>query len=247
MGVLSGKAGLVTGASRGIGRAIAVELARNGAHVAVGYSVTADAAEAVVAEIRELGVQGFGVKGNVGRPEECQPAVDSVVERFGQLDFLVNNAGITRDRTLAKMTVEDWNAVIDVNLHSIFNITSAALKHMVQRGYGRIINISSVVGQMGNFGQTNYSTAKAGMIGFTKSAALELARKGITVNCIAPGFVATDMVDAMSAEAQERMVGSIPMGRFGKPEEIAQAALFLIAYGDYVTGQVIGVNGGLYM
>jgi 3-oxoacyl-(acyl-carrier-protein) reductase len=247
MGVLSGQAGLVTGASRGIGRAIALELARNGAHIAVGYSANEDAANAVVAEISALGVDAVAVKGNVAVPEQVQPAVDSVAARFGRLDFLVNNAGINRDRTLAKMTPELWNEVIDVNLHSVFNVTSVVLEHMLHRGYGRIVNISSVVGQTGNFGQTNYSTAKAGMIGFTKSAALELAQRGITVNCIAPGFVATDMVDGMPADAQKRALERIPMGRFGKPEEIAQAALFLIAFGDYVTGQVIAVNGGMYM
>ena len=247
MGILSDRAGLVTGASRGIGRAIAVELARNGAHVGVGYSTNEAAAMEVVEEIRALGVDAIPVKGNVGVAEQVGPAVRSVVDRFGRLDFLVNNAGINRDRTLAKMTPELWNEVIDVNLHSVFLVTSAALEHMLAQGFGRVVNISSVIGQTGNFGLTNYSTAKAGTIGFTKSAALELAQKGITVNCIAPGFIATDMVEGMPPEARQRVLSHIPMARFGKPEEVAQAALFLIAFGDYITGQVIAVNGGMYM
>jgi acetoacetyl-CoA reductase len=248
MGILSGKSGLVTGAARGIGRAIAMELGRHGANIGVGYSSSVGPAEEVVGILRdECGVDALPVKGNVERPDEVKPAIASVAERFGRIDFLINNAGITRDRTLAKMTHADWNAVIDVNLHSVYNVTSEVLPYMLEQRHGRIINISSVVGQMGNFGQTNYATAKAGMIGFTKAAALELARRGITVNCIAPGFIETEMVGAMPEEAKERVVARIPMGRFGQPEEIAQAAVFLIAFGDYVTGQVIAVNGGLYM
>ena len=246
---LAGKAGVVTGGARGIGRAIALELARHGGSVAVGYSQKADAAEEVVQQIKEMGTgaEAFPLKANVQFPDEVKPAIASVAERFGKIDFLVNNAGITRDRTLAKMAREDWEAVIDVNLHSIFNVTSEVLPYMLERGYGRIVNVSSVVGQSGNFGQTNYAAAKAGIIGFTKSAALEVARKGITVNCIAPGFTETDMLSAVPHEGRQRVLVKIPMGRFGKPEEMAQAALFLIAFADYVTGQVIGVNGGLYL
>jgi acetoacetyl-CoA reductase len=247
MGILSDKAGIVTGGARGIGRAIALELGRHGASIAVGYSQNLAAAEEVVAELRAAGGDGFPLKANVQHPEEVKPAIALVAERFGKIDFLVNNAGITRDRTLAKMSHADWNAVIDVNLHSIFNVTSEVVPYMVQQGFGRVINLSSVVGQAGNFGQTNYATAKAGKIGFTKSAALELARRGITVNCIAPGFTETDMIGAMPEATREKVLERIPMGRFGKPEEMAQAALFLIAYGDYITGQVIAVNGGLYM
>jgi acetoacetyl-CoA reductase len=247
MGLLSGRSGVVTGGGRGIGRAIALELGRHGAAVAVGYSQNTEAAEGVVREIEGLGSQAFALQANVSRPEEVKPAIASVRERFGKIDFLVNNAGINRDRTLAKMTHGDWNDVIDVNLHSIYNVTSEVLPYMLEQGYGRIVNVSSVVGQAGNFGQTNYAAAKAGIIGFTKSAALELARKGITVNCIAPGFTETDMVGAMPQEAKDRVIASIPMGRLGQPEEMAQAALFLIAFADYVTGQVIGINGGLYM
>jgi acetoacetyl-CoA reductase len=247
MGFLSGHAGVVTGGGRGIGRAIALELGRHGAEVAVGYSQHEAAAEEVVREIEEMGAKAFALKANVSRPEEVRPAIASAAERFGKIDFLVNNAGITRDRTLARMVHEDWSSVISVNLHSIFNVTHEVLPYMLERGYGRIVNVSSVVGQSGNFGQTNYAAAKAGIIGFTKSAALELARKGITVNCIAPGFTETDMVEGMPQEAKDKVVARIPMGRFGHPAEMAQAALFLIAFADYVTGQIIAINGGLYM
>ena len=246
-GVLDGKCGLVTGASRGIGRAIALELGRHGANVAVGYSGNVEAAESAVAELKAMGVQAMAVKGNVAVPEEVKPAVASVADRFGRIDFLVNNAGITRDRSLAKMQHADWNAVIDVNLHSIFNVTSEVVPYMLEQGFGRIVNISSVIGQMGNFGQANYATAKAGMVGFTKSAALEFARRGITVNCVAPGYTETEMVAAVPHDALEKVIARIPMGRLGKTEEMAQAVFFLIAYGDYITGQVIGVNGGMYM
>jgi acetoacetyl-CoA reductase len=246
-GVLDGKSGLVTGGGRGIGRAIALELGRHGANVAVGYSGNQEAADSAVTELQGMGVQACAVKGNVAVPEEVKPAIASVAERFGRIDFLVNNAGITRDRSLAKMQHEDWNAVIDVNLHSIFNVTYEVVPYMLKEGYGRIVNISSVIGQMGNFGQANYATAKAGMIGFTKSAALEFAKRGITVNCVAPGYTETEMVAAVPKEALDRVVARIPMGRLGKTEEMAQAVFFLIGYGDYITGQVIAVNGGMYM
>ena len=247
MGVLSGRSGVVTGGGRGIGRAIALELGRNGADVAVGYSQSSQEAEEVAREIQSMGPDAFPLRANVSRPEEVKPAIASVAERFGKIDFLVNNAGITRDKTLVKMTREDWEAVIDVNLHSIFNVTHEVLPYMLEREYGRVVNVSSVVGQSGNFGQTNYAAAKAGIIGFTKSAALEVAKRGITVNCIAPGYTETDMLSAVPHEGRQRVLAKIPMGRFGRPEEMATAALFLIGYGDYVTGQVIGINGGLYL
>ena len=247
MGVLSGRSGVVTGGGRGIGRAIALELGRNGADVAVGYSQSSQEAEEVAREIQSMGPDAFPLRANVSRPEEVKPAIASVAERFGKIDFLVNNAGITRDKTLVKMTREDWEAVIDVNLHSIFNVTHEVLPYMLEREFGRVVNVSSVVGQSGNFGQTNYAAAKAGIIGFTKSAALEVAKRGITVNCIAPGYTETDMLSAVPHEGRQRVLAKIPMGRFGRPEEMATAALFLIGYGDYVTGQVIGINGGLYL
>jgi acetoacetyl-CoA reductase len=246
---LAGKTGVVTGGARGIGRAIALELARHGGSVAVGYSQNSDAADEVVQQINDMntGAQAFSLKANVQHPEEVKPAIASVAERFGKIDFLVNNAGITRDRTLAKMTHADWNAVIDVNLHSIFNVTHEVVPYMLDKGYGRIVNISSVIGQTGNYGQANYATAKAGMIGFTKSAAQEFARKNITVNCVAPGYTETDMVAGVPEQAMEKVLARIPMGRLAQPEEIAQAVFFLIAYGAYITGQVIAVNGGMYM
>lgn len=246
---LAGMAGVVTGGARGIGRAIALELARHGGSVAVGYSRQADAAEEVVKQIVEMGTgaQAFALKANVQTPGEVKPAIASVAERFGKIDFLVNNAGITRDRTLAKMTHEDWNTVIDVNLQSIFNVVHEVLPHMLAKGYGRIVNISSVIGQSGNYGQANYATAKAGMVGFTKSAALEFARKGITVNCVAPGYTETDMVAGVPEAAMEKVLARIPMARLAKTEEIAHAVFFLLAYGDYITGQEIAVNGGMYM
>jgi acetoacetyl-CoA reductase len=247
MGILSGRSGFVTGAGRGIGRAIALELGRNGANVAVGYSASAEAAEQVARLLSEMGVEAFPVKVDVSKPDEVRAVVATIRERFGKIDFLVNNAGINRDRRFERMSADDWNAVIDVNLNSIFHVTHEVLPHMLEQGYGRIVNISSVVGEMGNFGQTNYATAKAGMIGFSKSLAIEVARKGITVNCLAPGFTETDMVAGMPQEALEKVIARIPIGRLGKPEEMAAAALFLIGSGDYITGEVLSVNGGMHM
>jgi 3-oxoacyl-(acyl-carrier-protein) reductase len=246
MAELTGKACLVTGASRGIGRAIALELGRHGASVAVGYAHNAQAAEAVAAEIADSGGQSFAFGCDVRDREAVEPAVASVLERFGKIDVLVNNAGITRDRSLAKMSTEEWDDVLETNLDSVFHLTARVLPHMVQAAYGRIVNISSVIGVHGNFGQANYAAAKAGIIGFTKSAALELARKGVTVNAITPGFIETQMIAAMPEEVRARILERIPMGRFGRPEEIAEAVAFLVSHGDYITGQVISIDGGLY-
>jgi acetoacetyl-CoA reductase len=243
---LTGRACLVTGGSRGIGRAIALELGRCGASVAVGYSTNKEAAEQVAMEVAIHGGTAFAFGCDVQDPEAVEPAVAGVMERFGKIDVLVNNAGITRDRSLAKMTFEEWNAVIQTNLTSVFHVTSRVLPHMVQAGYGRVVNISSVIGVHGNFGQANYAAAKAGIVGFTKSAALELARKGVTVNAIAPGFIETEMIAAMPDEVRDKILAKIPMGRFGRPEEIAQAVAFLVSNGDYITGQVITIDGGLY-
>jgi acetoacetyl-CoA reductase len=246
MAELTGKACLVTGGSRGIGRAIALELGRRGASVAVGYANNKEAAEEVAAEIATSGGKSFALGCDVQDPKAVEPAVGAVVERFGKIDVLVNNAGITRDRSLAKMSHEEWDAVLQTNLTSVFNLTSRVLPHMVAAGYGRIVNISSVIGLHGNFGQANYAAAKAGIIGFTKSAALELARKGITVNAIAPGFIETEMIAAMPDEVRAGILTKIPIGRFGRPEEIAQAVVFLVSHGEYITGQVIAIDGGLY-
>jgi acetoacetyl-CoA reductase len=246
MAELTGTACLVTGGSRGIGRAIALELGRHGASVAVGYANNKEAAEAVAAEITTSGGDSFALGFDVGDPAAIEPAVASIVERFGKIDVLVNNAGITRDRSLAKMSPEEWDVVLQTNLTSVFHLTARVLPHMVKAGYGRIVNISSVIGLHGNFGQANYAAAKAGIIGFTKSAALELARKGITVNAIAPGFIETEMIAAMPDEVRTAILAKIPMGRFGRPEEIAQAVAFLVSSGDYITGQAIEINGGMY-
>ncbi len=246
MADLQGKVCLVTGGSRGIGRAIALELGRHGASVAVGYARNEEAAAEVAAEIVASGGQSFAFGCDVQDPGAIEPAVASVLEHFGKIDVLVNNAGITRDRSLAKMTSDEWDAVLQTNLSSVFHLTSQVLPHMVQGGYGRIVNISSVIGIHGNFGQANYAAAKAGIIGFTKSAAIELAKKGVTVNAIAPGFIETEMIAAMPEEVRGRILERIPMGRFGRPEEIAQTVVFLVSHGDYITGQVITVDGGMY-
>ena len=246
MSDLTGNACLVTGGSRGIGRAIALELGRRGASVAVGYAHDADAAEAVVEQIATSGGEGFAFGCDVQDPIAIESAVADILGRFGKIDVLVNNAGITRDRSLAKMSPAEWDAVLQTNLSSVFHITARVLPHMVSAGHGRIISISSVIGLHGNFGQANYAAAKAGIIGFTKSAAIELAKKGITVNAIAPGFIETEMIAAMPEEVRARILERIPMGRFGHPEEIAQAVAFLVTNGDYITGQVISIDGGLY-
>ncbi len=243
---LTGRTCLVTGGSRGIGRAIALELGRHCASVAVGYTSNQEAAEQVAAEIATHGGTAFAFGCDVQDPAAVDTAVASAMERFGKLDVLVNNAGITRDRSLAKMSFEEWNAVLQTNLTSVFLMTSRVLPHMVEAGYGRIVNISSVIGVHGNFGQANYAAAKAGIIGFTKSASLELARKGVTVNAIAPGFIETEMIAAMPEDVRAKILAKIPMGRFGRPEEIAQVVEFLVSHGDYITGQVIAIDGGLY-
>lgn len=246
MAELTGKTALVTGASRGIGRAIALELARQGACVAVGYAHNDEAAQAVVDDIKALGTDAIAVPGDVANTAACRAVVEAVLERFGRIDILVNNAGITRDRSFAKMSSEEWDQVIETDLSSVFRMTSQVLPHMVGAGFGRIVNISSVIGVHGNFGQANYAAAKAGIIGFTKSVAIETAKKGITVNAVAPGFIATEMVAAMPEEVQQKIRDRIPMGRFGTPEEVAQMVAFLAAHGDYITGQVLSMDGGLY-
>ncbi len=252
MAELEGKSCLVTGGSRGIGRAIALELGRHGACVAVAYHSDEighnheEQAHEVTAEITAAGGQAYAIGCDVRDPASITAAVASVKEQFGSVDILVNNAGITRDRSLAKMSPDEWDAVIQTNLTSVFHLTARVLPHMVEAGYGRIVNISSVVGLHGNFGQANYAAAKAGIVGFTKTAALELARKGVTVNAIAPGFIETQMIAAMPDDVRARILEKIPMGRFGRPEEIADLVAFLVTKGDYITGQVIAIDGGMY-
>ena len=244
---LVGRVALVTGASRGIGRAIALELARRGAKVALNFRAGVKEAEAAGDEIREAGGECMLVQGDVAKKGEAARIVKEVIDKWQRLDILVNNAGITRDRTMRKMTDEDWAAVINVNLNGTFYCTSAAIPAMMNQRFGRIINISSVVGQMGAFGQANYSASKGGIIAFTKTLALEMAKYNITANAIAPGFTSTEMVDAIPEEIAAQIKAKIPLGRFASPEEIAKAASFLAADGDYITGQELNVNGGYHM
>ncbi len=247
MGRLDGKAALVTGASRGIGRAIAEELAHEGAKVAINYQSNDDKAKEVVEVITKFGGTCILAKANLADPKEARAMVKRVATEFGRLDVLVNNAGITRDKSLRKMTDEDWIQVIQTNLNAVFFCTSAAIPIMVEQNFGRIINISSMNGQIGAFGQANYAASKGGIIAFTKTAALELAKANITVNTIAPGFTETDMFAKVPANIQDQIKGRIPVGRFAHPEEIAKAVTFLAADGAYITGQQINVNGGAYM
>ena len=234
---------LVTGGTRGIGRAIVERLKADGMQVAAGYSGNDEAAAACA---KELGI--FVVKGNVGNFADCQHAAQAVEKELGPIDVLVNNAGITRDGVFHKMTSEQWSEVIRVNMDSLFNMTRQVIEGMRDRGWGRIVNISSINGQKGQMGQTNYSAAKAGMIGFTKALALENARKGVTVNCIAPGYIDTDMVAAVPEKVLEGIIAQIPVGRLGKGEEIADMVAFLAGErAGYVTGTTLALNGGQYM
>jgi acetoacetyl-CoA reductase/3-oxoacyl-[acyl-carrier protein] reductase len=247
MGRLNGKTALVTGASRGIGRAIAIELAREGAKVAVNYQSNDERAKEVVYDIGKFGGACVLAKANLADPKEARALVKGIAEQFGHLDVLVNNAGITRDKMLAKMTDEDWLEVIQTNLNAMFFCTSAAIPFMTAQSYGRIINIGSMNGQTGAVGQANYSASKGGIIAFTRTAALELARSNITVNVIAPGFTETDMFAKVPANMQTQIRGRIPLNRFAQPEEIAKAVIYLVADGDYITGQQININGGAFM
>jgi acetoacetyl-CoA reductase/3-oxoacyl-[acyl-carrier protein] reductase len=247
MGRLDGKVALVTGASKGIGRAIAILMAQEGAKVAINYNSSEASAQEVADEIAKFGGTTMLIKANVGDKAEARPMIQKVADQWGRLDVLVNNAGITRDRTMRKLTDDDWLEVINTNLNSVYYCTTAAMPIMIEQKYGRIINISSYVGQAGNFGQANYGASKGGIIAFTKTAAIELAKYNITVNALAPGFTLTDMLAKVPDNVQDQIKSKIPMGRFGMPEEIAKAVLFLAADGDYVTGQQINVNGGVYM
>ncbi len=247
MARLEDKTALVTGASRGIGRAIALELAREGARVAVSYHSNEAKAQEVADEISKLGGLAMMIQADVGDAQQARAAVERAADVFGRLDILVNNAGITRDTSLKKMTVEQWDEVIQTNLGGYFYCTSAAIPIMTGQKYGRIINISSMNGQIGAFGQANYSASKGGIIALTRTAALELAKFGITVNGVSPGFTKTDMFAEVPDNIREQIVNRIPLKRFAEPEEIAKAVLFLAVDGDYITGQQINVNGGAFM
>ena len=252
-GILHGKTALITGSSRGIGRAIALRFAEEGCDIAINYVLEAgrdNAAEAnaTAEEIHALGCQCICVEADVTDIGAVEAMVETVIAQLGQLDILVNNAGITRDKTLAKMAKADWDAVLAVNLTGAFHCAHAVIGHMRERQTGRIISLASVVGQIGNVGQTNYGASKAGLIGFTKSLAREVARRGVTVNAIAPGFIDTEMTRAIPPQAVEQALAAIPIGRMGTPEDIANAARFLASdASSYITGHVLSVNGGMGM
>jgi acetoacetyl-CoA reductase len=244
---LKGKVALVTGASRGIGRHIALQLAQRGADVAINYRSRQSEGEEVAREIEANGVRALSFKADLSKMPEARSLVRQVQDQWGRIDILVNNAGITKDKSMKKLTDDDWNDVLDTNLGSVYATCSEVLKIMMDQKYGRIINITSFVGQAGNFGQANYAASKGGIIAFTKTLALEMAKYNITVNAIAPGFTETEMLAQVPENIREQIIARVPMGRFGKPEEIARAVVFLAAEGDYITGQQINVNGGVYM
>ena len=243
---LQGKIAIVTGASRGIGRSTALALAAQGATIVVNYASSSGAAEAVVAEITENGGQAMAIGADVSKSDQVDTLVNTTLEKYGRIDVLVNNAGITRDTLMLRMKLEEWQAVIDLNLTGVFLCTKAVSKIMLKQRSGRIVNITSVAGQMGNPGQANYSAAKAGVIGFTRTVAKELASRGITVNAVAPGFIETDMTNDLKSD---EILKFIPLNRYGKPEEVAEMICFLAASpaAGYITGQVMNVDGGMVM
>ena len=248
MSTLEGAVVVVTGAGRGIGRAIAEELGQGGAKVVVNYSRSRGPAEELVAELLQKGApRAVAIQADVANPDQAANLIEETVKQLGRVDVLVNNAGINIDRSLKKMTVEDWNTVIQVDLNSFFYVVRAAIPYLTEQQSGKIINISSFVGQAGNFGQANYSAAKAGIIGFTKTAALELARSNVTVNAVCPGFIGTEMYATIPEKVKEAILQRIPLGRVGTPQEVARAIRYLIVDGDYITGQTLSINGGIYM
>ena len=248
MGTLEGAVVVVTGAGRGIGRAIAEELGHERARIVVNYSHSKEAAEDLVARLQQNGSpEAVAVQADVSDALQAARLIEETIQRFGRIDVLVNNAGINVDRSLKNLTPQDWDKVIQVDLNAYFYTLKAALPYFTQQKSGKIINISSVIGQMGNFGQANYAAAKAGIIGLTKTAALELARFNVTVNAIAPGFIATEMFEAIPEKPKEAIVARIPLGRAGTPQEVARAVRYLIVDGDYYTGETFSMNGGIYL
>jgi 3-oxoacyl-[acyl-carrier protein] reductase len=245
--MLKDKVAIITGASRGIGRAMAAKMAACGAKVVVSAR-SAEALESLVSEIAAGGGEAVSVPTDIASADDVERLFDTAIEKFGRVDILVNNAGITRDNLLVRMKDADWDAVLDTNLKGAFLCTRAAAKIMGKQRIGRIINISSVVGEMGNAGQANYCASKAGLIGLTKSVARELAKRNVTVNAVTPGFIVTDMTDVLSDKVKESLLGQIPLGRFGEADDIVAAVMFLASdQAGYITGQVLGVNGGMYM
>ncbi len=245
---LKGQTALVTGSSRGIGRAIATVLGAHGADVVIHYKERKSAADDTAAELQKLGCRTLLCQADFSRVEEILNLKEQVLEEFEGIDILVNNAGINQDKSFLKMDQAQWRQVISINLAGVFHCTQAFAPSMVKRGHGRIVNISSVVGETGAFGQTNYAASKAGVIGFTKSLARELCRKGITVNAVAPGYIETDMLKGIPENHREAILSQIPMRRFGSPQEVADAVLFLVSpEAGYITGHVLKVNGGIYL
>ncbi|WP_349256961.1 3-oxoacyl-ACP reductase family protein [Salinisphaera sp.] len=244
---MKGKSAIVTGGSRGIGEYIALQLARRGANVAIGYRSRKAEADSVVNKMKAQSVKAMAIQADMAQMQEARTLIKQVNEQWGHIDILINNAGITRDKTMKKLTDEDWKAVLDTNLGSVYATCSEVWPIMIEQNYGRIINITSFVGQIGNFGQANYAASKGGIIAFTKTMALEMARYNITVNAIAPGFVETEMLAQVPDKIREKILARVPMGRFAHPDEIARAVAFIAAEGDYITGQQINVNGGVYM
>lgn len=248
MGKLDGKTAVVTGASRGIGRAIALELAKEGANVVVNFSGSKEKADQVVKEIEQLGSKAISVQANVADVDSVQNLMNVAIEQFGSIDILVNNAGITRDNLIMRMKEEEWDEVINTNLKGVFLATKAVTRQMMKQRSGRIINISSVVGVLGNAGQANYVAAKAGVIGLTKTTARELASRNILVNAVAPGYISTEMTDALPDDVKKTISEQIPLAKIGNPEHIAKAVVFLASDdASYITGQTLHVDGGLYM
>jgi len=248
LGKLDGKTAIVTGASRGIGRAIALQLASEGANVVVNFSGSEQKASQVVEEIQNLGSQAIAVQANISDSDSVQQLMNATQEQFGSIDILVNNAGITRDNLLMRMKEDEWDDVINTNLKGVFLCTKAVTRQMMKQRAGRIINISSIVGVMGNAGQANYVAAKAGVIGLTKTTARELASRNILVNAIAPGFITTEMTETLPEDVKSAMLTQIPLAKLGKPEDIAKAVVFLASDdASYMTGQTLHIDGGMYM
>ena len=245
--ILKDKVALITGAAQGIGKAIALKLADSGADVVV-VDMNLEKAQETAKEIEGRGRRAIALKANVANLQETEAMIDETVAKLGAIHILVNNAGITRDALILRMKEEDWDAVIAVNLKGVFNCTKAAVKHMAKQRYGRIINIASIVGEMGNAGQANYSASKAGVIALAKTVAREFASRNITCNAIAPGFIETAMTQALSEKVREELAKQIPMARLGTPEDVAEGVLFLVSdSSNYITGQVLNINGGMYM
>ena len=244
---LTGKVALVTGAAQGIGKSVALLLARNGADIVVS-DINLEKAEETAKEIQAVGRKAIATKVDVASLGDVERMVQAVIEHFGHIDILINNAGITRDKLILRMAEEDWDAVLNINLKGTFNCTKVVVRHMSKQRSGKIVSIASVVGEMGNAGQANYSASKAGVIGFTKTIAREFAQRGINVNAIAPGYIETPMTEALPEKAKEELRRLIPMERLGRPEDVAEAVLFLVSEASgYITGQVLNVNGGIYM